>query len=52
VRGGYFGSLSQKPFGIDCGIENIFDVAYKEHLDWGKVSRPGRNLYIQVSYSF
>ncbi len=52
IRGSYSGVLSQNSFRIDCGIENLFDVIYKEHLDWGKISRPGRNIYVQVSYSF
>ncbi len=52
VRGSYSGVMGQNPIRIDCGIENLFDVMYKEHLDWGKISRPGRNIYVQVSYSF
>ncbi|MDR0793542.1 MAG: TonB-dependent receptor [Chitinophagaceae bacterium] len=38
-----------KKYRIDFGVENIFDAAYKEHLDWGKINRPGRNVYVQLS---
>jgi len=31
-----------------AGIENIFDKAYSEHLDWGNYLRPGRNLYLNL----
>jgi len=30
------------------GIENLFDKAYSEHLDWGDYLRPGRNIYVNV----
>lgn len=34
------------------GIENIFNCYYWDHLDWGNVPRPGRNIYLQVKFSF
>lgn len=52
IRVAYSDFWEQTSFRIDCGIENIFDAAYKEHLDWGKIYRPGRNIYAQLSYSF
>jgi iron complex outermembrane receptor protein len=36
---------------IDAGIENLFDTAYRNHLDWGTMLRPGRNVYLSVSIS-
>jgi len=30
------------------GVENIFDKAYSEHLDWGNYLRPGRNLFMNL----
>ena len=50
-RSSYSDKLFSKLFRIDFGIENIFDAAYKEHLDWGKIYRQGRNGYIQLSIS-
>jgi iron complex outermembrane receptor protein len=39
-------------FDISLGMENIFDIAYHEHLDWGKYLRPGRNIYTMLSVKF
>lgn len=33
---------------FNMGAENIFDVRYREHLDWGGIPRPGRNVYVGV----
>jgi iron complex outermembrane receptor protein len=35
---------------VNNGIENILDTRYHEHLDWGGVPRPGRNIYLNVIY--
>ena len=37
---------------LDFGVENLFDIGYREHLDWGNINRPGRNIYSQISCSF
>ncbi|HEY1020405.1 MAG TPA: TonB-dependent receptor [Sediminibacterium sp.] len=37
---------------LNAGVENIFDSFYREHLDWGNIARPGRNLYLQVGIGF
>jgi len=37
---------------IGVGMENITDEYYQEHLDWGDVFRPGRNVYLTASLSF
>ncbi|WP_020532856.1 TonB-dependent receptor [Flexithrix dorotheae] len=37
---------------INGGIENIFDRNYHQHLDWGNIPRPGRNIYLSLNYSF
>ncbi|MCX6204918.1 MAG: TonB-dependent receptor [Bacteroidetes bacterium] len=52
TRSSYSGILYKKAYRIDVGVENIFDKAYKEHLDWGNINRPGRNIYIQISFAF
>ncbi len=31
-------------------LENIFDLAYYEHLDWGKINRQGRNLAVGLNF--
>jgi iron complex outermembrane receptor protein len=37
---------------LQSGIENILDKNYHEHLDWGNIPRPGRNVYIQLKLLF
>jgi iron complex outermembrane recepter protein len=48
VRGGY----RVKDLQFSYGVENVFDKAYREHLDWGGIYRPGRNFYINIGYKF
>jgi iron complex outermembrane receptor protein len=52
ARVGYNATIWQKQFSVQAGIENMLDAAYREHLDWGNVLRPGRNIYLQLKYSF
>jgi len=47
IRFGYNTMIFNNIIEIQGGIENIFDRKYHEHLDWGNIPRPGRNLYIQ-----
>ncbi|MEO9967493.1 MAG: TonB-dependent receptor plug domain-containing protein [Reichenbachiella sp.] len=37
---------------FSMGIENLLDINYREHLDWGGVLRPGRNLYASLKVGF
>ncbi len=48
TRFGCYTSLFKNNMEVLAGIENIFDKKYHEHLDWGNISRPGRNIYLQV----
>ncbi|MDX1567940.1 MAG: TonB-dependent receptor [Longimicrobiales bacterium] len=34
------------------GVENVFDRAYRSHLDPTTLLRPGRNFYVKLSRSF
>lgn len=52
ARLGYAFALGKTQLGLQAGVENIFDRAYREHLDWGGILRPGRNLYMQVKLTF
>lgn len=52
TRAGYSTKLFKKNISIQSGVENIFDRKYHEHLDWGNIERPGRNLYMQVKVQF
>jgi iron complex outermembrane receptor protein len=37
---------------LQFGVENILDKNYHEHLDWGNIPRPGRNVYAMIKFSF
>lgn len=52
LRAGYQRETENKVWQLNTGIENIFDVHYREHLDWGRIARPGRNVFVQVSMGF
>ncbi len=34
------------------GVENVFDRAFREHVDPGVILRPGRNLFVRVVRAF
>ncbi len=44
--------FSKSTLNISLGAENMFDTYYRNHLDWGNIMRPGRNVYVSASYSF
>ena len=52
LRAGYKINTKQIAWQLDAGVENLFDTAYREHLDWGKIFRPGRNLFVQLTLGF
>jgi len=47
IRFGYNTMILNNTIELQGGVENIFDRKYHEHMDWGNISRPGRNVYIQ-----
>ncbi|MBK6936421.1 MAG: TonB-dependent receptor [Chitinophagaceae bacterium] len=51
-RTGYTINLKNTNLELQAGAENILDKKYHEHLDWGNIVRPGRNLYILVKIIF
>ena len=46
TRFGYKTGIQRVITEIQAGVENILDKEYHDHLDWGNISRPGRNIYI------
>lgn len=52
LRGAYSFKMKNYSLELSAGVENIFDQAYYEHLDWGKMMRPGRNIYTMLSLKF
>ncbi len=49
MRTSYLWPLDKVRVESSIGIENIFDKAYSEHLDWGQYLRPGRNIIFNIS---
>ena len=41
-------AMGQHTLSLSVGSNNIFNKAYKQHLDWGPVLRPGRTFTIQA----
>jgi iron complex outermembrane recepter protein len=52
MKGSYTFQLSEKALDISLGITNLFNRAYYEHLDWGRIYRPGRSFELFLKYSF
>jgi iron complex outermembrane recepter protein len=52
ARFGYNIHLFNKMVELQAGVENILDKNYHEHLDWGNISRPGRNIYALIKCAF
>lgn len=52
IKSGYRFSLSKLALNAGFGVTNLLNKAYYEHLDWGRINRPGRSveLYLKVSY--
>lgn len=52
TRFGYNARIFKNNTEWQAGIENVLDSRYHEHLDWGNIARPGRNVYAQVKIFF
>lgn len=51
-RSGYQFLLGNVRNEIQIGCENLLDKQYHEHLDWGNIARPGRNIYVTYKVVF
>ena len=52
LRSSYTFIMKKYDLDFSAGAENLFDKAYHEHLDWGAIFRPGRNIYAMLSMKF
>lgn len=52
LRGTYVFKVKQNKLELNAGVENLFDTYYQDHLDWGNIPRPGRNVMMGLSYVF
>lgn len=51
IKSGYTFAVSKTTIDLSFGITNLLNKAYYEHLDWGRIFRPGRSieLFCKVS---
>ncbi len=52
LRGTYAFKVKQNKLELNAGVENLFDTYYQDHLDWGNIPRPGRNVMAGLSFVF
>lgn len=52
LKSGYSIPLSNTVIYISFGITNLFNRAYYEHLDWGRINRPGRSFELLLKLSY
>ena len=52
ARVGYVFDLFGSKIQMQSGIENLLDKQYHDHMDWGNIARPGRNIYLQLKLVF
>lgn len=50
IRSNYHFKVQQQDMNFGLGVENLFNKAYFEHLDWGRFLRPGRNVYVSLTF--
>jgi iron complex outermembrane recepter protein len=44
--------VNRKSLALTLAIENLLNNYYHEHLDWGNIPRPGRNVTLGVNVTF
>jgi iron complex outermembrane recepter protein len=52
IKSSYSLAISKTVLDISFGITNFFNKVYYEHLDWGRINRPGRSFELFAKYSF
>lgn len=52
AKGSYAFKIKKRIVDFGWGVTNILNKAYYEHLDFGRINRPGRNLELFLKYSF
>lgn len=52
VKGSYVVKFQNVLLDLGWGITNILNKTYYEHLDFGRINRPGRNVELFLKFSF
>lgn len=50
IRFGYGWPIGNSAIQFNLALDNIFDARYREHLSWGGIPQPGRNVMVGVNY--
>jgi iron complex outermembrane receptor protein len=51
-KASYSFKMAKSIFEVGAGVTNMFDKAYSEHLDWGRINRPGRSINMLLKYEY
>ena len=51
-KSSYHFMFSDSMLDVSTGITNLFNAVYYEHLDWGRIYRPGRSIDIFLKYTY
>lgn len=51
VKGSYAIHFRHIVADIGWGVSNFLNKAYYDHLDWGRINRPGRNVELFLKFS-
>lgn len=52
LRASYSMNFHDQRLELNAGVENMFDKNYYNHLDWGNIARPGRNIIASLTITF
>lgn len=52
INAGYTFIWNQNNVKLQSGIENIFDKYYTTYADWNKIPRMGRNVFVNLVFSY
>ena len=52
IKSSYSILFSKTVMDIGFGITNLLNRAYYEHLDWGRINRPGRSLELLIKLTY
>lgn len=48
LRVSYHLQITKSDIEVAAGVSNLFNKVYTEHLDWGRINRPGRGIEVVV----
>jgi iron complex outermembrane recepter protein len=51
-KASYHLMISSNMFDVSVAVTNLLNATYYEHLDWGKIYRPGRSIDLFIRYTY